>query len=163
MRCALSSSSGEGGKGERARRRYVRKRWPGWREAAEGQFQHLLRPEKWADMSAAERDIARARRTSAAFAPSGRHTQFDTMAAFFVDQRRGVKCPRRRRFIQRALLEVRRHQKQWRATQRVKTATAQGRNLAAAERPQHSGPQWQQHCVAESGRVLEALGVDHGA
>lgn len=114
------------------------KRWPGWRKASEGLFQYLLRPSTWSDMSSAEKDVSRAGRTSAAFAASGRQNPFDALASFFVDQRRGVRCPLKLRFTQRALLEVRRHPKQWRATQRVNMATAQGRNLAAAERSQHT-------------------------
>lgn len=136
LRLELAMNAQEGGSKTRPKK-YERWRWPGWREASAGQFQYLLRPSSWSDMSSAEKDISRAGRASAAFSAKGRQTPFDAMASSLIDQRRGIRCPMKRRFIQRALLEVRRHQKQWRATQRVKAATAHGRNLATSERSQH--------------------------
>lgn len=104
-----------------------------------GRFSCLLRPHMWQTMQEAGRDIARAGRTSAAIAPSGRHTPFDNMAHHLsLETRRGQQDPQKRRFAQRALMEVRRHQKLWRATQKVKTATLQGRNLVASARPKHT-------------------------
>lgn len=52
--------------GKAGKNNYTRRSWPVWREAAEGQFNALLRPQLWHTMSALTKHVARAGRVSAA-------------------------------------------------------------------------------------------------
>lgn len=110
------------------KRVFKRCKWPGWREAAEGQFVSLMRPASWVNMSTAEADISRAGRTGGAVTRTSKRTPFDPFLHLLLATRKKEKGDRRKA-AQRAILEVRRQQKQWRVEQRMVAATLAGRNL----------------------------------
>lgn len=107
---------------------FQRRKWPGWREAAAGQFAALLRPARWANVAAAEADISRPGRTRGTAARTSKKTPFDHFMHFLLSARKKEEGSRRKA-VQRDILEVRKQQKQWRVEQRMAAATMAGRNL----------------------------------
>lgn len=112
------------------RRPYAKRRWPGWREAPEGQYNALPPPQSWRTMTAVETDICRAGKLGAAATPSGFATPFDHLEKGLIQAKRTQHHPEARKTIQRGILQVRRQQHLWRAAKRITEATSQGRNLA---------------------------------
>lgn len=79
-------------------------------------------------MSIAEADISRAGRTGGAVTRTSKRTPFDSLMHLLLATRSKEEGSRRK-VVQRAILEVRRQQKQWRAEQRMVAATMAGRSL----------------------------------
>lgn len=108
---------------------YRKRKWPNWREAAEGQFNPLLRPEAWASLADAERDIQMAGAASAQRTPTTRATPYDAFEFDLVARRKQEKDPYRRKCLQRAIFVVRRQNKVWRSEQAISASTLAGKSL----------------------------------
>lgn len=153
-----TKSKEEGNKCRRSR--YRKRKWPNWREAAEGQYNALLRPAAWVDLTEAENDIQRAGSASAQRSSTTRATPYDAFEFSLVAHRKQEKDPYRRKCLQRAMCAVRRHKKVWRV---------ELRNMGRSEIPgphsqgEHPRDHWQRVDGMKSGRLLQALERNHDA
>lgn len=70
------------------KRSFVRRKWPGWKPASEGQFSDLLDADSWGSMESIEQDIARAGRVGAARSWSQNRSPCDAYEKSLINHRR---------------------------------------------------------------------------
>lgn len=114
------------------KRRYVRRKWDGWKEATLGQFEALPQPESWKTMHDAEKILCLAGVAAAATKTRARGhgpTPFDDCIFTLQQERHKARDPEERKLLTRCVFAARRFRRNWKYDQTIKRCTKLGKTM----------------------------------